>query len=112
MELLKDKPNFLGAGAGQIGGRKIRYVLTIKPDFAGCRAVEATDQIYKRGLSGARWAHNRDPLTGSDGQRKIIESMNFSAARLRLCGVGPANMLQLDNGILRHAHSPLRMVAG
>ena len=48
MKLLKDEADLFGAHAIQLGGGDVGDVLSIEPDLAAARMIEAADQIHQR----------------------------------------------------------------
>jgi hypothetical protein len=60
-------------------------LLAVEPDFAAVGRVEARDDVEERGLAGAGFAYDGDPLARADGERDILEQRG-ARKRLREAG--------------------------
>ena len=62
VELLKHKSNFLGTHPIQLRRRHAGNILSVQPDLARSRPVEAADQIDQRRFTRPRRSHDRKPF--------------------------------------------------
>ena len=84
VELLKDEANRLRTHAIQIRRTQAGDVLSIEPDLAAARAVEASNEIDHRTLAAARRPHHRHPLAGRNRQRDVVKSFDQPRAAVLL----------------------------
>src|SRR6202521_2866801 len=82
VEVLEDEADGFGADAVEFSGAEVRDVLPVKPDFTAAGAVEASDEIDQGALAGTGGAHHRDPLTGRDGERDVVQRINQSVSAI------------------------------
>ncbi len=76
VKLLEDESNLFRAHAIQFVRRNAGNVLAVEPDFAGCGAVEAANQIHQRRFTRPGGAHDGKPFALRDVQRDAVECMN------------------------------------
>lgn len=95
VEGLKNHANGVAAVAGEGERRERGDVPAEGMDGAGCGAVEAGDEIQKRGLSRAGCAKKGEEFVGGDGERDFVDGADGGFAH----GVVPGNVVKLDGGI-------------
>src|ERR1700674_137000 len=100
VKVWEDEADGFGTDTVEVRGAEVGDVLSVKPDFAAGGAVEASDEIDHGALAGTGGAHHRDPLTGRDGERDVVQRINQSVSAIvffRSGGITPGDILKLDH---------------
>ena len=105
VEMLEDEADGFGANTVEFGGAQVGDVLSVKPDLAAGRAIEASDKVDQRALAGAGRSHHGDPLAGRDGERDVVECFNKAEAEaanifFRSGGITFGDLVEPDHPLL------------
>jgi hypothetical protein len=95
VEGLKDHADGVAAVAGETERVERSDVLAVSEDGAGCRAVEAGDEIQERGFTGAGGAEETEEFVVGDGEGEFVDGADGSFAHR----VVARDAVELNGGI-------------
>ncbi len=91
VEALEDETEGLVAEAGKLFVAHAFGAAAVEFDGARCRVVEEADYVEKRGLSAARWAHDREKFAFGDFEVNVFERLSLDC----LCAVNFIDIAKL-----------------